>query len=65
MGSHKDPEYALVEKLIWSELDTREDAANAEASLHEVFDVAVSHTWFTLTKLNLIGLKAVKRGLVS
>ena len=42
MGSHKDPEYVPVEKLIWSEFDTREDAANAEASLHEVFDVAVS-----------------------
>lgn len=42
MGSHKDPDYSPVEKWIWSEFDTREDAANAEASLHEVFDVAVS-----------------------
>lgn len=42
MGSHKDPDYSPMEKWIWSEFDTREDAANAEASLHEVFDVAVS-----------------------
>lgn len=42
MGSHKDPEYVPVEKLIWSEFDTRADAANAEASLHEVFDVAAN-----------------------
>jgi hypothetical protein len=42
MGSHRDPEYSPVEKWIWSEFDTREEAANAEASLHEVFDVATS-----------------------
>lgn len=42
MGSHRDPDYSPVEKWIWSEFDTREDAANAEASLHEVFNVAVS-----------------------
>ena len=42
MGSHKDPEYSPVEKWVWSEFGTREEAANAEASLHEVFDVAVS-----------------------
>lgn len=42
MGSHKDPEYSPVEKWIWSEFETREEAANAEASLHVVFDVAVS-----------------------
>jgi len=42
MGSHKDPEYSPVEKWIWSEFDTREEAANAEVSLHEVFNVAVS-----------------------
>jgi len=42
MGSHKDPEYSPVEKWVWSEFETREEAANAEASLHEVFDVAAS-----------------------
>jgi len=42
MGSHKDREYSPVEKQIWSEFETREDAANAEASLHELFDVAVN-----------------------
>jgi hypothetical protein len=42
MGSHKDPEYFPTEKWIWSEFDTREEAANTEASLHEVFDVAAS-----------------------
>jgi hypothetical protein len=42
MGSHKDPEYSPVEKWVWSEFETRDEAANAEASLHEVFDVAVS-----------------------
>jgi hypothetical protein len=42
VGSHKDPEYSPAEKWVWSEFGTREEAANAEASLHEVFDVAVS-----------------------
>lgn len=42
MGSHKDPEYSPAEKWVWSEFGTRDEAANAEASLHEVFDVAVS-----------------------
>ena len=50
MGSHKDPEYSPVEKWIWSEFDTREEAANAEASLHEVLDVAVSQHFVNRAK---------------
>ena len=50
MGSHQNKTYHPIEKWVWSEFNTREEAENAEASLHELFDVAFNPYFSNLAK---------------